>query len=92
MRGALAAGGSGTTICNVRATRATELTAQWLRHSTMIAQNYAWQVTDANFDLARQRATRRSAKIDATSAQRGIEMRRLLRRMSPQKPRNRVKH
>lgn len=45
---------------NLRATRATELAAEfpahvaaeWLGHSTMVAQKHYWRVTDADFEKA----------------------------------------
>ncbi|MDO7678509.1 MAG: hypothetical protein MUQ48_08125 [Pirellulales bacterium] len=45
---------------NLRASRATELgaeypshmTAAWLGHSTIVAQKHYWQVTDADFEKA----------------------------------------
>ena len=45
---------------NLRATRATELAAEfpahvaaeWLGQSTMVAQNHCWRVTDADFEKA----------------------------------------
>ena len=56
---------------NLRASRATELAAEypgheaaeWLGHSTAIAQKHYWQVTDANFARAVQNAVQPAAEV-----------------------------
>ena len=62
---------------NLRASRATELAAEypahvaaaWLGHSTLVAHKHYWQVTDADFERAAKTSEQGGAESGALSAQ-----------------------
>ncbi|WP_391580980.1 tyrosine-type recombinase/integrase [Bythopirellula polymerisocia] len=61
---------------NLRATRATELAAEypahvaaaWLGHSTLVAQKHYWQVTDADFEKAAEKCKHKCKKKGSVSS------------------------
>ncbi|WP_390622085.1 tyrosine-type recombinase/integrase [Bythopirellula goksoeyrii] len=61
---------------NLRATRATELAAEypahvaaaWLGHSTLVAQKHYWQVTDADFEKANEKCKHKCKKKASVSS------------------------
>jgi integrase len=62
---------------NMRSSRATELAAEhpghvaanWLGHSTMVAQKHYWQTTDADFDRALYKCAQQSSVIECNDPQ-----------------------
>jgi len=60
---------------NLRSTRATELAAQfpahvaaeWMGHSTVVADKHYWRVTDADFDRASQNPPQYTAELAGTA-------------------------